>query len=231
QLPGTQRIAQADGDALLIDTARWQQLQQQVLDSLTRFHEKYPDEPGINAARLRRIAWPGLVHSQHDKLWRALIEALLAAQTLASSGAWLHLPSHSVQFSASEQALCEQLLPKLQAGRFDPPWVRDLANDTGTGEEIVRQLLRKLARQGQLFQVVKDLFYTAANMDELARTIQQLASTTPNGEVVAREFRDATGLGRKRAIQIIECFDRLGYTRRVRDAHVLRPDAQWHAQS
>lgn len=132
-----------------------------------------------------------------------------------------------MQFSPNEQALAEQLLPKLQAGRFDPPWVRDLAHDTGTPEETVRQLLRKLSRQGALTQVVKDLFYTAANMEELARIIKELASTTPNGEVVARTFRDATGLGRKRAIQIIECFDRLGYTRRVRDAHVLRPDAQW----
>ena len=230
-LPGTQRIAQTDGDALLLDSARWQQLQQQVMDTIARFHDKYPDEPGINAARLRRMAWPGLVHSQHDKLWRALIDQLLQGQQLGSSGAWLHLPSHSVQFSAQEQALSEQLLPLLHAGRFDPPWVRDLAADTGTGEEVVRQLLRKLARQGLVFQVVKDLFYTAANMDELARTIKTLASATPNGEVVAREFRDVTGLGRKRAIQIIECFDRLGYTRRVRDAHVLRPDTQWHTQS
>nr|WP_314709941.1 selenocysteine-specific translation elongation factor [uncultured Comamonas sp.] len=230
-LPGTQRIAQTDGDALLLDSARWQQLQQQVMDTIAHFHDKYPDEPGINAARLRRMAWPGLVHSQHDKLWRALIDQLLQGQQLGSSGAWLHLPSHSVQFSAQEQALSEQLLPLLHAGRFDPPWVRDLAADTGTGEEVVRQLLRKLARQGLVFQVVKDLFYTAANMDELARTIKELASATPNGEVVAREFRDVTGLGRKRAIQIIECFDRLGYTRRVRDAHVLRPDTQWHTQS
>lgn len=229
-LPGTQRIPQPDGDAVLIDAERWQRLQQQVLDTLARFHEKYPDEPGINAARLRRMAWPGLIHPQHDKLWRALLDEMLAAQQLTSSGAWLHLPSHSVQLSAPEQTLAEQLLPRLQDGRFDPPWVRDLAADTGTGEEVVRQLLRKLARQGDVFQVVKDLFYTSANMDELARIIKEMACATPNGEVVAREFRDATGLGRKRAIQIIECFDRLGYTRRVRDAHVLRPDAQWHSQ-
>lgn len=231
EVPGTQRIPQADDDALLIDTARWQQLQQQVMDTITRFHEKYPDEPGINAARLRRMAWPGLIHSQHDKLWRVLIEQLLTSQQLSSNGAWLHLPTHSVQFTPNEQSLTELLLPKLEAGRFDPPWVRDLANESGTGEEIVRQLLRKLSRQGALTQVVKDLFYTAANMNELARIIKDLASKTPNGEVIAREFRDATGLGRKRAIQIIECFDRLGYTRRVRDAHVLRPDAQWNARS
>lgn len=39
----------------------------------------------------------------------------------------------------------------------------------------------------------------------------------------AAAFRDATGLGRKRAIQLLEFFDRVGFTRRVKDAHLLRP--------
>ncbi|XOT98752.1 SelB C-terminal domain-containing protein [Alcaligenes pakistanensis] len=46
--------------------------------------------------------------------------------------------------------------------------------------------------------------------------------------VSAAQFRDATGLGRKRAIQILEFFDRMGYTRRVRDRHVLRGET-WAA--
>ena len=138
-----------------------------------------------------------------------------------------HLPGHSVQLSDSEKQIAQKLLPAIEAGRYDPPWVRDLARDSATGEETVRQLLRKLARQGQLFQVTKDLFYTAARMDELAALVRELASSTPNAEIQAHAFRDATGLGRKRAIQILEFFDRIGYTRRLRDAHLLRPDVQW----
>ena len=75
--------------------------------------------------------------------------------------------------------------------------------------------------------MVKDLFYAANRMDELAALVHELARQTPDGEVQAHAFRDATGLGRKRAIQILECFDRIGYTRRLRDAHLLRPDVQW----
>jgi len=48
----------------------------------------------------------------------------------------------------------------------------------------------------------------------------------PRG-IEAGAFRDATGLGRKRSIQILEFFDRVGYTRRVRDTHIPRADAQW----
>ncbi|QMV72547.1 selenocysteine-specific translation elongation factor [Comamonas piscis] len=220
-----------DGDALLVDIAAWQTLQDQLLQALQRFHEVAPDEPGINAARLRRMALPALQHGPHDALYYGLLDALIAAGQIASSGAWLHLPGHTVQLSEAEQALAQRLLPAITAGRFDPPWVRDLARDHGAGEELVRQLLKKLSRQGLVFQVVKDLFYAAPCMDALAALTAELAQQAERGEVQAHAFRDATALGRKRAIQILEFFDRVGYTRRVRDTHVLRPGVRWQAGS
>lgn len=229
---GTLQLPLGQGDALLLGAARWQLLRTQVLNGLERFHAKSADEPGVNAARLRRMALPGLQQAAHDALWRGLLDALLQDGSLAQSGAWLHLPGHSVQLSAAEESLAQKLLPALHAGHFDPPWVRDLARDTQAGEEPVRQLLRKLARQGLVFQPVKDLFYPAAAMDALAALLRTLAESgeqaTP-GPVEAHAFRDATGLGRKRAIQILEFFNRIGYTRRVGDGHLLRPDAQWQS--
>src|SRR5450830_1517217 len=214
-------------DALLIHPGRWQPMREQVLARLAQFHDKNPDEPGLNAARLRRMALPGLQQPQHEALWRGLIDTLLGEQQIAQTGAWLHLPGHRVQLSAAEQTLWQPLQASLQAGCYDPPWVRDLARDHHGTEEGVRQLLRKQARQGLVFQVVKDLFYAAGAMDELAALVARLAAEQPQGLVEAAGFRDATGLGRKRAIQILEFFDRVGYTRRVRDAHLLRPDAHW----
>ncbi|WP_182286874.1 selenocysteine-specific translation elongation factor [Comamonas testosteroni] len=228
-LADTIQLPIAGGDTLVLGLQRWQQLQNQLIDSLARFHEKSPDEPGVNAARLRRMALPGLQQGSYDALYQGLLDALLSSKLLASTGAWLHLPQHSVQLSSAEQTLAEKLLPAIAAGRYDPPWVRDLARDHAAGEELVRQLLKKLSRQGQLFQVVKDLFYAPARMDELAALVADIASRHARGEVEASAFRDATGLGRKRAIQILEFFDRTGYTRRVRDAHLLRPDVHWNS--
>ncbi|MCS4293638.1 selenocysteine-specific elongation factor [Comamonas sp. BIGb0152] len=220
-----------DGDVLLVDSSAWQALQDQVLQALQRFHEVAPDEPGINAARLRRMALPALQHGPHDALYNGLVDALLAAEQITSSGAWLHLPGHKIQLSEAEQALAQRLLPAITDARFDPPWVRDLARDHGAAEELVRQLLKKLSRQGLVFQVVKDLFYAAPCMDALAALTAELARQAERGEVQAHAFRDATGLGRKRAIQILEFFDRVGYTRRMRDTHVLRPGVRWQASA
>ncbi len=125
------------------------------------------------------------------------------------------------------RALVDELL--IAAGRFDPPWVRELAARVHEPEERVREVLRKQVTQGGVYQVVRDLFYDRERIAELAEIVG--AATREHGGVNAARFRDTLGLGRKRAIQILEFFDRVGYTRRVRDAHVLRPDSAWRSMS
>ena len=69
--------------------------------------------------------------------------------------------------------------------------------------------------------MVRDLYYPPETMTELARRARIVAAEHA-GAVTAARFRDATGLGRKRAIQILECFDRIGLLRRIGDEHRLR---------
>ena len=126
----------------------------------------------------------------------------------------------------ADQTLAAALLPAVKAGRFDPPWVRDLANAQGVSEDRMRQLMRKLARQGELFQVVRDLFYHQDVIRELALIAAAEAEKNADN-VAAAPFRDATGLGRKRAIQLLEFFDRVGYTRFHRGLHLMRTDSRW----
>jgi len=188
---------------------------------LADFHERAPDDAGPELWRLKRIVSPDM----EDRLWSRLIETLLSDGAIKQRGRSLHLPSHSVELSAAEQMQAAPLLASLLAGGFDPPWVRDLMRKHDMPEAEVRRLLLKLSKTGELNQVVKDLFYHPQQLDELARIVAALP------EVDAASFRDATGLGRKRAIQILEFFDRVGYTRRVGNIHLIRPNAAWSYQA
>jgi selenocysteine-specific elongation factor len=85
--------------------------------------------------------------------------------------------------------------------------------------------LRKLARRGEVYQVVRDLFYHPDAVRELVALVASLARQH-NGALGASAFRDASGLGRKRAIQILEFFDRVGYTRFQRDLRLVRADSR-----
>ncbi len=93
-------------------------------------------------------------------------------------------------------------------------------------DDEVRLVLRKCAVQGEVYQVVRDLFYHRDATRMLARALRTLAEK--QGFVEAAEYRDLIGVGRKRTIQVLEFFDRVGYTRRTPRGRVLRADSSWH---
>ncbi len=216
------RIATREDDVLILDT-HWQALRAQVIESLRGWHQRRPDEPGVDSGRLQRSTLPALAPG----LWQALLQDLHDDGSVQRQGAWWRLPGHEHAPPERERALLQRVLPLLEAGRFDPPWVRTLATSLGIGEDELRAALRRAAARGELFQVVPDLFYAPARIAELAATLARLSQDT--GSVDAAGFRDAIGLGRKRSIQILEFFNRVGYTRRVGDTHRPRGDLQWNA--
>jgi selenocysteine-specific elongation factor len=221
-LPADTVTIDSGQERFALHPAHWLALRDRAIAALLQFHAQVPDEPGPDIGRLRRIALPDL----SDALWRALIAALVQERLVIRSGPWLHLPEHTVALSDADQVLARKLQPLISTGKFDPPWVRDLAAVSHEPEERVREVLRKSVTQGTVFQVVRDLFYDRDSVGELAAIITRLAQE--HGTIDAARYRDELGLGRKRTVQILEFFDRVGYTRRVRDSHVLRQDSGWH---
>jgi selenocysteine-specific elongation factor len=208
-------------ERFVLSASSWSALRERAVAALRDFHTQMPGEPGPDVGQLRRIAFPTLPVT----LWRVLIEGLAHERIMIRSGPWLHLPEHTVSLSSDDQALARRLQPLIAQGRFDPPWVRELAAAVQEPEERVRAVLRKQVTRGGAYQIVHDLFYDTGCIGELAMIVNALDQR--HGAVSATQYRDAVGLGRKRAIQILEFFDRVGYTRRVQDSHVVRRDSGW----
>jgi selenocysteine-specific elongation factor len=218
RLPDDVRIIATRQGQLLFQAGRWQALKDTLLQHLARFHEIEPDQLGPDRDRLRRFAAMPL----ERPAFIALVDELLAAGEMSNSGPWLHLPDHQVQLNEDDAALWQQMLPLLEQAGFDPPWVRDLATATTRSESEVRLLLRKLARIGQVHQVVRDLFYGQSTIEKMVAMLLQLSEADP--VIQAAQFRDRLGIGRKRSIQILEFFDRIGLTRRLGEQRRVRPD-------
>ncbi|QTN21675.1 selenocysteine-specific translation elongation factor [Rhizobacter sp. AJA081-3] len=220
EVPAALRHTDAQGDWAL-GAAQAAAAREALLAALAAYHAKQPDEIGPDASRLRRLAAPRLP----EPLWRALLDTMRRDGVLALRGAFVHLPEHGVRLSASEERIAQKAAPQLARAGFEGAWARDLARDFSEPEPLMRTTLARLAQRGELHQVVKDLYYPLATMAKLAAIARQVAAAEGTQQVNAASFRDATGLGRKRAIQILEYFDRVGLLRRVGDVHKLRTDS------
>jgi selenocysteine-specific elongation factor len=199
---------------------QWAALRTRLLDALAREHERAPDMAGVERERLRRMTLATLSRPAFD----TLVDELMAEGALAQTRAWLHLPMHRASVSAADRDLFNALRPLLDASPYNPPRVRDVFKATGTPEDTVRQLFKRIARAGELYPVAHDHYFTAPAVADLAGIVARLSNEL--GAARAADLRDAIygegGGGRKVAIHILEFFDRIGYTRRVRDDHVLR---------
>jgi selenocysteine-specific elongation factor len=202
---------------------RWAGLRQKTLTAIASTHEREPEMPGLEQNRLRRMVAPALAAD----VVADLIDDLLADGTLVRRGAFLALPSHKAELGKDERVRWEKIKPLLMDSRFDPPRVRDIAKATGLSEGEVRTLLKRVARVGEVTLVALDHFFLTDAVAQMADYAAELIAQ--HGAARAAEFRDRIGTGRKIAIQILEFFDRVGFTRRVRDDHLLRRDNPWRA--
>jgi len=205
---------------ILFSPQRWESLKAQTLANLAAEHERSPERLGPDRERLRRLTDPSLPRP----VFAALVEALVAQGTLAIHGALLHLPSHTVRLNPVDERIWHDgIRPLLRAHPFNPPRVRDIARGLGLEEERVRRLCRTLVGQGELFLVAHDHYFARESVAALAEILRSLHDC--EGEARAASFRDRIGTGRKVAIQILEFFDRLGYSRRVGDSHKVFKDS------
>ena len=193
--------------------ARWQR---KLLDALARYHEQHRDEPGPGRERLRRIALP----MEDEALVLLLIEQMRESGLVHSHHGWLHLPEHKAGFTDEQQAVWQKVETLFGD---DPWWVRDLAREVHVEESLMRAVLRQAAQQGMITAIVKDRYYRNDRIVQFAQRVRELDRL--RGSTCAADFRDTLNVGRKLAIQILEYFDRIGFTRRRGNDHILRDKA------
>ncbi|MRS16475.1 selenocysteine-specific translation elongation factor [Enterobacteriaceae bacterium RIT691] len=202
----------AAGDSLLSAelASGWQE---KLMAALALYHEQHRDEPGPGRERLRRIALP----MEDEALVLMLLEQMRSSGIIESHHGWLHLPEHKAGFTDEQSAIWHKVQPLFGDEAW---WVRDLATETGCDEQAMRLTLRQAAQQGMITAIVKDRYYRNDRIVQFAELIRQL--DLERGSTCAADFRDSLNVGRKLAIQILEYFDRIGFTRRRGNDHLLR---------
>ena len=210
------QVITAQGQAWAFSRQGLDAVKTRTLEILQHNHANEPSMLGTERERLRRQVMPGLPGA----FFRPLLNAMIETGDIERHGPFLALPGHQVALDEADERLWRQVQPLIAATPFEPPRVRDMAATQGLDEQAIRQALMACARLGRLYQVRKDHFFEASAVERMAHIVAML--NAEHGAARAADFRDRIGTGRKLAIQILEFFDRLGFTRRVRDDHVVR---------
>ena len=202
--------------------ARWARLEESVGRALAGWHDRNPDAVGPTEANVRAAVEPRLP----APALAAALSRLEAGGALAREGARLRLPGHRPRMAPGDEALWRRLEALLDEAGLRPPPVPELAAASGLDPRRVETFLRRAAGLGLVVGATRNRFFRPAALRRLAEAAEAAAGAG-GGALTAAGFRDRTGIGRNLAIEVLEYFDRVRFTRRTGDARrILRPAAE-----
>lgn len=205
----------------LLQEGRFQSHSTRILDYLQQFHAKNRNQQGVSEPLLsREIRFDGSHH-----LFHAILQVLLDTGRVKRTGTLLHLPGHETALSREEEEFLTRVRPLLLKAGHVAPRTRELMEMTGIPLKALDRLLRQINKAGTLIKVAENRYYLPETIVEIAELVETLINDNDDdGGFTVIQFRDASGIGRNLCIEILEYFDRIGYTRRDENRRFLRTD-------
>jgi selenocysteine-specific elongation factor len=202
-------------EGVLLDAAACEQLEQRLVDALTRFHDEKPMQPGMprgalhgalpeNVPRaafelaLGRLAQRGRIETQEERVFRS---------------------DFAPRLTQRQEAIAARLRADAMIRGLEPPTLRDWANELGTETQELRDVLAHLEREGSLIHAPGDFWFDRVAVDELrTRLVERLESA---GSLDTTAYKDLIGTTRKWAVPLMELFDAEHLTIRRGEARIL----------
>jgi selenocysteine-specific elongation factor len=197
-----------DGDEILVAREQWEDYVNCMEQRLAEWHSARPMEPGIRPESLRKLAYPQIP----AKLSKAVLEDRIHAGQIVHQEQLVRALGHKPTLSPQVQREWQQLETQMRARGLNIPLRSELQQDTGFDARQLEILTRPAIKKGDLFEIGEKRLALPATLRELARLLEQFTDTS--GGISVIEAKQVFGLGRNLTIEILEFFDKIGYTKR-----------------
>lgn len=152
--------------------------------------------------------------------FKALLDGLIAEKVLVRREAEVSLPGYEPSLPPKEKDAADRLEAIYRRTRFAAPLEEDAERMLALPPLLFKNTVAYLVRKGVLVRLTDKVTY---HRDALAEAQALVAAhIRSRGSMTIAELRDRLSLSRKYAQALLEHFDRIGFTRRVEDRHVLK---------
>ena len=214
--PTIRCLPDAQRPAAYTTVEKWEPLRTAVVERLAALHRAEPLTPGLEMESLRSGVAPDL----SPKIFRAVIDALLAESVIARDDSSVRLPSHRVALRRDEAELAARAEGLIAAGAFTPPDLKQIEAALAVPRQRLHAILQQLEREGRVAKIADGLYFARAPLEQARALLRNHAAI--HGDISAATFRDLLGASRKFSIALLDYFDRTGFTLRVGDVRKLR---------
>jgi selenocysteine-specific elongation factor len=208
--------------ARVFSATQWLKLLNRIEQTVGLFHRARPELPGPSLRDIQLAVKPHV----EAAILEVATEYLVNEQRLGDRSKRYNLPAHVLEISTRDRHLWAQAATCLAPNSGSPPGLRQAAEALGIEPEILEASLKRAVKIGKMVLVAKNRYLPTAYMAQLGDTAERLAESTDSGYFTVAEYCAQTTTGRNFAIDLLEYFDRLGFTERSgNNRRIKRPAA------
>jgi selenocysteine-specific elongation factor len=198
---------------MFLGRAAWQELQQQVISTVSEFQRKNPLSGGISKQELREGS------PAHGVAFDSALDSLVRAKKIEIAGEVVRLPGRGVEMKDDEVESKATIEAAFASAGLKVPALHDVLAGIKLDKPRAQKIVTMLLREKILTKISDNLVFHRSALDELRRRIAQQKTRSSRMDVA--QFKELTGVSRKYAIPLLEYLDRERVTRRVGDAREI----------
>ncbi len=205
-----------------ISKINWENCTKRVLEDIMNFHQESPKLFGID----KNLVLKKFKYQAPDFVIEKIIQELINTNKIQQVGNNLKYQKHINLLNSKDIVLLERVELILIESRFQIPSINKLAKDLNIQIEKLEFFLHKANQMGKLFKINKKFYLHPKTLKLLLDAAKNLAEENSEGSIIPGRFRDFLGIGRNLSIEILECFDKIGYTQRFKSGRIIKKTSE-----
>lgn len=185
--------------------------------TLSAMHAAAPKETGFTPGAVAHAAWP----AADEAVAAAMIVEGCSRGVCAAEGAEVFDPHSAAAAARVAREACERIVALLDEAGLDAPTLPEVGEQLQLDRDTMTRALRELSLNRSIVKVERDVALSAT-AEAHARELVAAAITDAGGAATTSALREALGVSRKRAINILEHLDAVRFTVLDKDAGGLR---------
>ena len=203
-------VAEDEGN-YAYDKEKWSKLKKSFLELLGQLHSQTESKESTAPERVNRK----IPNPLRKAGLKRLIDDLVNERYIERSAGGIQLPGTILEMSTADKKLWDQVKPLLDRADFKIPVVRDMADTLRMNVKLLEGFLKRAIQYELVIKVSDKRYYLTETIDVLKKLVRKTSENSGNVGFSVAEFRNDSGIGRNAVVEILEYFDRVGFTKRL----------------
>lgn len=209
---------QLTNDLHIIHKNYFNSIVEKILAELSNYHKKYPLRVGMPKEEIRSKYLKNAKGKLADNFMDLLVEKGYIEQKLEN----ISLKGFKVSFGPEQLKIKEEILNRFDSSPYQPPRKEELEVIDLKKKDEINEVFATLVNNGEIIKLNEDTYIGKNAYDKALKILKDHFNNSPS--ITIGDYRDLLNTNRKVAIALLEYFDKIKITKRVRDYRVLN---QW----